>query len=78
MSVVRNEAGTIVLSGACPVAEAEALLRLLQETPEAPVDWTRSSHLHSAILQLILAMGPELLGPCGDPFVARWSLPRAV
>ncbi|ABD90128.1 hypothetical protein [Rhodopseudomonas palustris] len=72
MSVVRNAAGTIVLSGACPVDEAEALLRLLQETPQAALDWTQSSHLHSAVLQLILATGPDLVGTCGDPFVARW------
>lgn len=72
MSIVRNTAGTIVLSGACSVDEAEALLRLLQETPRAQLDWTSASHLHSAVVQLILAARPDPIGRCGDPFIARW------
>ena len=33
MTVRRSENGTIVLDGACPVEDAEALLQLLQATP---------------------------------------------
>lgn len=70
MTVQRDHAGTIVLSGACPVDEAETLLRLLQETPHASIDCGGATVLHAALVQLLLSVG--FRGPCGDSFVARW------
>jgi hypothetical protein len=72
MSLRRDDDGTIVLFGGCSVDEAEPLHRMLLSDRSAKLDWTRCTHLHSAILQLILAAQPSLIGPCGDPFVARW------
>jgi hypothetical protein len=72
MSVRRHDDGTILLEGDCPVDEAESLLQLLQATPAARVDWTRSHHLHTAVLQVILAARPTLVGRCGDPWIAEW------
>jgi hypothetical protein len=72
VSVRRHDDGTIMLEGDCPVDDAEALLQLLQATPAAPVDWTGSRYLHTAVLQVILAARPTLLGPCGDLWVAEW------
>lgn len=70
MTVRRDEAGTILLVGTCPVDEAETLLRLLQETPGAAIDCSGAERLHSAIVQLLIGAGPT--GACGDAFVARW------
>jgi len=64
--------GSIALVGACPVEEAETLLQLLQSTPAAPCDWTRCSHLHTAVVQVILAARPALIGPCGDAWIEQW------
>jgi hypothetical protein len=72
MSVHRDDDGTVVLYGNCPVEDAEPLLQLLQATPEARLDWARCGHLHAAVLQVILAARPPLVGPCGDPWVQRW------
>ena len=72
MSVGRRNDGTIVLEGVCPVEDAESLLQMLQATPGALLDWTRSNHLHTAVLQVILATRPTLIGRCGDPWVAEW------
>jgi hypothetical protein len=72
MSLRRADDGTIVLFGSCPVDEAEPLHRMLLSDRTAQLDWTQCSHLHSAILQLILAAQPSLTGPCGDPVVNRW------
>ena len=55
MSVRRHEDGTILLEGHCPVEDAEPLLQLLQATPKVPVDWRQCIHLHTAVLQVILA-----------------------
>jgi hypothetical protein len=72
MSVRRCENGNIVLEGDCAAEDAETLLQMLQAAPGAPIDWTQCGRLHTAVLQVILAAGPALIGVCGDPWVARW------
>lgn len=69
--------GSIALVGACPVEDAETLLQLLQSTPTAPCDWTRCSHLHTAVVQVILAARPALIGPCGDAWIEQWVSPQS-
>jgi hypothetical protein len=74
---VRREAnGSIVLEGNCPVEDAEPLLQLLHATPAAPCDWTRCNKLHTAVVQVVLAARPMLVGPCGNPWVQRWVAPH--
>jgi hypothetical protein len=72
MSLRLDQDGTIVLHGDCLVDEAEPLHRMLLSDPAARVDWTQCNHLHSAILQLILAARPTVTPRCGDSFVDRW------
>ena len=61
MSVRREDDGTtIVLDGHCPVEEAEPLLQFLQASPAACLDWRQCTHLHTAVLQVILAARPQL------------------
>jgi hypothetical protein len=72
VSVRRDDSGAIVLHGVCLVEDAEPLLQMLQMTPAAPLDWMPCSHLHTAVLQVILAAGIAPAGPCGDPWVRQW------
>jgi hypothetical protein len=72
VSVRRREDGTIVLADRCPVEDAEPLLQLLLATPGAWVDWEQCTHLHTAVLQVILAAHPPRRGPCGDAWVREW------
>jgi hypothetical protein len=72
VSVRRHEDGTILLEGHCPVEDAEPLLQLLQATPKVPLDWGQCIHLHTAVLQVILATHARRLGSCGDLWVRRW------
>ena len=76
MTVIRTDARTVVLKGTCAADEAEVLLQLLVETPGAAVDWTRCEHLHTAVMQIILAAKPRLIGPCGDAWVEKWLVAR--
>jgi hypothetical protein len=79
VSVRRGEDGTaIILDGNCTVEEAEPLLQLLQATPVACLDWRQCTHLHTAVLQVILAARPPLIGPCGDAWFQRWVASNAV
>jgi hypothetical protein len=77
VSVRRDDDGSIVLVGNCPVEDAEPLLQLLQATPGVPCDWTRCGHLHTAVFQVVLAARPTLIGPCGDPWIERWLASKA-
>ena len=71
MTASRNEQGIIVLQGHCSVEDTEAVFQMLQATPTARVDWTQCSHLHTAIVQVLLVARPHFTGPCGDSLVGR-------
>jgi hypothetical protein len=77
VSLRRDDAGAIILEGNCPVEDAEPLLQMLQATSTATLDWSRCGHLHTAVLQLILAARIAPAGPCGDPWVRQWAAPDA-
>jgi len=69
---VRFEDGAILLEGACPVDEAETLLEMLLTHPGVPVDWSACRHLHTAVLQVMMASGRAIQGQPDDPFLAGW------
>ena len=75
MTVTRRDAETIVLAGPCPVDDAEPLLQMLLETPAAVVDWRACQSPHTAVVQVIRAAGPALIGPCGDAWTETWLAP---
>lgn len=75
MTVVRSAEGAIRLEGHCAVEEAETLLELLLTHSDAPVDWTRCQSAHTAVVQVLLALGRPTLGMPEDPFLQRWIAP---
>jgi len=70
--VRRDDNGTIVIEGDSLAEDAELLLQLLQATPQALLDWSQCGHIHTAVLQVVLAARPALAGPCGDSWVREW------
>jgi hypothetical protein len=70
--VRRDSKGTIVIEGDSPAEDAELLLQLLQATPRAVLDWTQCGHIHTTVLQIVVAAQPALAGPCGDSWVREW------
>ena len=72
---VRLAGGVIVLEGDCPVDEAESLLELLLANPGASVDWSACGQLHTAVVQVLLAVRPPMEGGPGNPFLRRWIAP---
>jgi len=77
VTVRRSDTGTVILEGACAVEDAEPLLQLLLlGAPERTVDWTMCSHLHTAVVQVLLASGITPVGPCGDAWVGQWMAPE--
>lgn len=52
--------GAATLSGVCAVEEAEGLLSWTLQNPEGRVDLSACEHLHTAILQVLLARRPAV------------------
>jgi hypothetical protein len=73
---VNLEDDIIRLQGQCGVEEAERFLVLLQETPGRRVNLARADNLHTALVQIIMALRPQLIGECGDVFVREWVIPK--
>lgn len=63
------------LIGDCRVEDAEPLLAYLQSGTERAVDLTAAGHLHTAVVQLLIAFKPHVIGPATDTFVQRWLVP---
>jgi hypothetical protein len=63
------------LHGDCPVEDAETVMRLLQAAVDPTVSLTEVRILHTAVLQVLLALRPKLVGPVRDPFISRWLAP---
>lgn len=55
MSVQVSNEGVIELKGVCSVDDAEPLLQLLVNNPEASVDWHACESVHAAVLQILLS-----------------------
>lgn len=72
---IRFDETTSWLEEVCAVEEAEPLLAWLQGGPDRRVDLGRCSHLHTAVLQVLLAARPVLAAPPEDGFLARHVAP---
>jgi hypothetical protein len=64
----------ICLEGNCGAEDVEALLAALADGHRS-VDMSEVDHLHAAVLQVLLAFGPRLLGSPRDTFVRTWLIP---
>lgn len=66
---------TATLSGEVGVEDAEALAAWLRTTRRPAVRLAACTHVHTAVLQALLAARPEVLEPPIDPFLARCVAP---
>ena len=72
---IEYRGGRAVLTDVCTVEEAEGLLEWLTKTPKAEVDLAAAGHLHTAVLQVLLAVQPRIAAPPADGFLSRWVAP---
>jgi hypothetical protein len=61
--------------GVCTVEDALTLLEFLKGSEAPEVDLSACTYLHTALLQLLLVVGPRVTVPPGDPSLARWVAP---
>lgn len=75
MTVERASGEAIALRGDCGLEDAEALLRLLIETPQARVRWDECTGMHTAVLQVLLAGEAGMEGEPRGEFLNRHIAP---
>jgi hypothetical protein len=75
MTVQLIEGATITLEGACPIEDAETLLRHLLAVPHATVDWERCEQAHTAVVQVLVASGAALRGMPQGAFLRHLVAP---
>jgi hypothetical protein len=68
---------TAFAEGASSVEDALTLLEFLQSHGGAKVDLSSCTHLHTAVLQILLVARPEIVELPREVFLARW-LPQAL
>lgn len=72
---IRIDGDTVYLEGDCGVEDAEALASALENGSARRVDLSPCRHLHSAVVQALLAFRPTLEGGSKDDFLTRLVLP---
>jgi hypothetical protein len=79
MTVIKSAENLLLLDGACPSDEAELLLRYLTENPQATVDLRGCEAAHTAVVQVLLAAKPKVLGPpARDTPLRHWVYPALI
>lgn len=72
MTVRIAAGGCIELIGTCASEDAEPLLQLLLADRGATVDWRACQGAHTAVVQVLMAVKPKLLGPPTDARLKNW------
>ncbi len=75
MTVRLNSDNEIVLEGSCSGEDAEVLLQNLTAAPGAPIDLRACEHAHTAVIQVLMAARPKLLGPPAGSTLRDWVYP---
>ncbi len=63
---------TVTADGDAVVEDALTLLEFLQSHPGAKVDLVSCTHLHTAVLQVLLAARPNVVALPREAFLGRW------
>ena len=75
MTIRLTAQGEILLEGTCSSEDAELLLQHLTANPAAQVDWRACELAHSAVIQVLMAAKPKLLGPPAGSRLRDWVYP---
>jgi hypothetical protein len=75
MAIRLSAEGTIELEGSCQSDEAELLLQHLLSAPGTKVDLRACERAHTAVIQVLMAAKPGLLGPPAAEELEKWVYP---
>lgn len=66
---------TVVFEEGCTVEEALPLLEFLQAHPNSRVNLRTCTHMHTAVLQVLMAVAPKVAALPEEDFLRRWLTP---
>jgi hypothetical protein len=69
LTVKLSADGTIELEGRCTLEDAEVLQRELLAHAGATVDWRACHAAHTAVVQVLIAARPPIVGPPASDFL---------
>ena len=69
------EGRTVYLRTPSRVEDAEAVLAILDADPTCIVELGECGPLHTAVVQILIALQPTLSDASADPFLERWLFP---
>ena len=72
---IRYTEDAVVLEGVCSIEEVEGLTAYLERTPNATALLHSCEHMHTAILQVLIAYRVALRGEVFSPFLWKWVAP---
>lgn len=72
MMAIEYQKEVVIFRDFVAVDEAETLLEWLQKNPEAKVDLSGLSHLHTACLQVLMAVAPDVSDWPDDDSLKKW------
>lgn len=75
---VSRDGSVVRLREVCRVEDAETLTALLQDICDSTLDLTACKGLHAAVVQVLLAFRPKIVGEPDDPFLRDWLLPALI
>jgi hypothetical protein len=65
----------VCLSGSCTAEEALDLAEWLAKRKRPKTNLAECTHMHTALLQTLLAYKPQISAPPADAFLATWVMP---
>lgn len=77
MPITYMETG-VVFQETCSSEEAEKLREFLETNPRGRLDFKNCLHIHSSILQVLMAAHADVVVPPDDPYLRNWVLPAFV
>jgi hypothetical protein len=72
MTVSVHDNGAIQLRGSCKIEDAETLLQMLLANVNVTVDWRSCDYAHTAVIQVLLALQPTMIGPPASEFLSAY------
>lgn len=72
MTVSVRDDGTLQLQGSCEIEDAETLLQILSVDAKVTVDWRLCNYAHTAVIQVLMALQPTLIGPPASDFLTAY------
>lgn len=73
---IRFENNIAIFEDVCAVEESEILQGWLKANPHGSLDFSHCSHLHTAVLQVVLCASAQRVGPPSEPILSSVLFPR--